>query len=317
MFNINLSKKTFCHFASKIMLCRPTNFHFNPNTAQDNLFMNKMDQVDEKKSALNEFDDMVANLRANKIECDVEDQLHSEAFDSVFPNNWFSTLRNDKVPEGVLVIYPMKAVNRRLEKNPFLVDKWQASYKKFIDISYLEQQGEYLEGTGVLIFDNYIRSIYCSMSERATAKALKVFEEEFSKVSGFPYKVVKFKASDRTSRPIYHTNVMLSILPKHAVVCLDSVRDKGERKNLVDNLERNKQIIDVSFKEMEGFCCNIINVKNKDSENCVILSETARNSFRKESLEVLEKNYKLVSSRINVIETVGGGSARCMVGELF
>jgi len=156
----------------------------------------------------------------------------------------------------------MKSEKRRLERNPEFIEKFKINYKHFIDLSYLEKENEYLESTGTLIFDNNNRKIYCAVSERATKRALDIFIESFNKFTSQPYELITFNSFDKNDRPIYHTNCLMSVLEKHVVVCLNSIKNKEEREKVRKSIEiSEKNLIDLTFKEMENFCANIINVK--------------------------------------------------------
>jgi hypothetical protein len=178
------------------LLVKPTNFATNAETLTDNTFVVEMNETPEEltKTAISEFDKFVDEMKAKDIDVKVFDQAHKEALDSVFPNNWFSTHHDEDFPEGLLIIYPVKSPLRRLEKSPEIISYLKGLYKDFIDLSYLEAENEFLESTGCLIFDFQGKKIYCSVSERATAKAINTFAEEFNKRSKNPYKLITFSA---------------------------------------------------------------------------------------------------------------------------
>jgi len=181
----------------------------------------------------------------------------------------------------------------------------------------LEQENEFIESTGCLIFDNNNRKIYCCLSERATVKALNVFMETINKYSKEPFELVPFKSTDRNDKPIYHTNCMMAMLKDHAVVCLSSIKDLNERIKVKALLEENRRIIDISFQEMENFCGNVINVRNKSDETVLIMSRSAQKGFSKKSMQSLKKSYKIIAPDVYTIEKIGGGSVRCMAGEFY
>lgn len=297
-------------------MVRPTKFGTNYETLKDNKFMKESKDASVHYKALCEFNNFVAKLKEESIQVHDFDQCHEEATDSVFPNNWFSTHKGEFHPEGILVMYPMKSNLRRKEKNPEIIEMLKPKYKNFIDLSFLEEEGEFLESTGCLIFDNENRKIYCSISERATEKALDVFLENFNKFSKLPYTLVKFHAFDKHGHSIYHTNVMLSILDKHAVICSESITNIEERQRVLKELSENKHVIEVTYEEMNKFCCNILNLRSKDDKHIIAMSETAYINFSKTSKDILEGSYKIVYANLNTIEEVGGGSARCMLAEI-
>jgi len=248
--------------AKSIFMVEPTQFCTNIETLKDNYFMKNADIPDIQNKALAEFTNFVDQVKEKNINVNVFKQCHPDAADSVFPNNWFSTHKNEFIPDGIFILYPMKSEKRRLERNPEFIEKFKINYKHFIDLSYLEKENEYLESTGTLIFDNNNRKIYCAVSERATKRALDIFIESFNKFTSQPYELITFNSFDKNDRPIYHTNCLMSVLEKHVVVCLNSIKNKEEREKVRKSIEiSEKNLIDLTFKEMENFCANIINVK--------------------------------------------------------
>lgn len=217
----------------------------------------------------------------------------------------------------MLIIYPLKANSRRLEKHPDLIEILKKKYKHFVDLSYLELDNEYLESTGSLIFDHNYRKIYCCLSERATIKALNVFMETINRFAKEPFELITFKGKDNNDKSIYHTNCMLAILKDHAVVCLSAIKDLDERERVKVSLEANRKVIEISWREMEHFCGNVINITNKDGEIMLLMSENAEKNFSKKNIQILKKAYSIIAPNLCSIEKVGGGSARCMVAEGF
>jgi hypothetical protein len=310
-------------FTNNIILVEPTNFGLNDETLIDNKFM-KTDKINENihNLASLEFRKFSDNLMRKNINTHVYQQLHEEAKDSIFPNNWFSTHRNKNFPDGLLIIYPMKSPSRRLERNPLIINNLKSQYKYFIDLTYLENElsGEYLESTGSLIFDNHNNTIFCGISERCTPYALKIFIDKFNELSRFPYKLVTFKANDSLGNLIYHTNVVVSVLEKHIVICSEAIQDLDERNNVLKliNTFKDKKLLDVSLYEMENFCCNILCLSStNEKRKILVLSKTAYENFAKENLSELDSNYDLCINNISHIEKVGGGSCRCMIAEIF
>jgi len=298
-------------------MVRPTNFCTNYENLVDNKFMNESKDENSNQKAQAEFDLFVSNLREKQVAVEVYDQPCSEAVDAVFPNNWFSTHKNQFLPEGLLIIYPMKSPLRRLERNPIIIEKLKKNYKKFLDLTYLENENEYLESTGCLIFDNLNRRVFCSLSERASKKALDIFIESFNKHSLEHYELITFSSFDLDNNSIYHTNVLLSILENHVVVCLETIKDVNERKYVLEKLSQNRTIVELSFAELKNFGCNVLMVKNAKDENVIIISQTALNNLSEKNREILCQNYVININKIDTIEFIGGGSARCMVGEIF
>lgn len=316
--NLNLNYQFEDGFISdKVLMVKPTLFATNYQTLLDNKFMVEVKESVQEK-ALNESNQFVSNLVTLGVKVQVEQQCHDSAVDSVFPNNWFSTHKNVYFPEGLLIIYPLKSENRRLERDENLIAKLKSNYKYFIDLSYLEQEGEFLESTGCLIFDNINRNIYCSISERASERALNIFIEIFNKYSLQPFKLVTFHAEDLNSNAIYHTNVLMSVLEKHIVICLETIKDEKERENVIKEIkDSSKELVDVSFKELKNFGCNIISVKNKENKTVLIMSKAALDGFSEKTKSALKNDYIFAVNDISTIELVGGGSTRCMVAEIY
>jgi len=272
---------------------------------------------DVQAKAIVEFEGYTMLLEKFNISYEVISQINPNAPDSIFLNNWFSTHKNENIPEGLLIIYPIKALNRRIEKCPEIIEKLKESYKYFVDLSYLEKENEFIESTGSLIFDHNNRKIYCCYSERATVKAVNVFMETINKHTKSPYELISFKALDKNGNSIYHTNCIMAILEHHTIICLSVIKDETERSKLKSSIQENRNMIEITEEQMESYCGNIINVKNKDGNTVVLMSQSANKGFTKKQLQILKKSYKVLSVNINTIERVGGGSARCMVAELY
>jgi hypothetical protein len=243
--------------------------------------------------------------------------MRFEAADSVFPNNWFSTHKNKYFPEGLLIIYPMKSALRRLERNSIIIEKLKTNYKNFVDLTYLEKEAEFLESTGCLILDNLNKRVFCSLSERASKKALDIFIDNFNQYSLEPFELITFNSFDLDNNSIYHTNVLLSILENHVVICSETIKDEGERKKVLQKLSENREIVELSFAELKNFGCNVLMVKNFKNENVLIISQTALDNLSEKNRKIFSDNYKICVNRIDIIEFIGGGSARCMVCEIF
>jgi hypothetical protein len=306
-------------YKTDLLLVRPTNFGTNYETLTDNAFMKVLDRKPEEiqSLALNEFNGFCEKLEDSGVNLLIYDQCNLDALDSVFPNNWFSTHLDEDFPEGLLIIYPLKSPTRRLERNKTIIDYLKNMYNDFLDLSYLEEENEYLESTGSLIFDFKGKKIYCSRSERATDKALDTFITEFNKRSQNPYKLITFTAVDGKGNSIYHTNVMLSILGNHAVICSESIKDEETKMVVLADLSETKKVIDVSYSEMVNFLCNVLTVKNKEGKQVLIISKTAYDALEANPKLKDLKNYELCIPEIKILEQVGGGSARCMVAQVF
>ena len=296
--------------ANKILMVRPIHFAFNEQTAKNNYFQENNSQSDLNEKALQEFDNFVEVLRSNKIEVIVvQDTIEPHTPDSIYPNNWFSTHST-----GELVLYPMFAENRRLERKTHVLETIEEHYRvhKVIDLTEWENKNRFLEGTGSMILDHINRIVYACRSERTDDI---VFDDFYSKMNFEPE---LFNACDENDKIIYHTNVMLSIGKNIAVICAESIIDEKRRTSIINRLKSTKkEVIEISFEQMRCFCANILEVRNSEDESCLIMSESARNSFTKEQKEILERHCKIISSPLNTIEQTGGGSARCMIAEIF
>ena len=302
-------------FANNVLIIRPTNFKTNYETFEDNKFMKEISESNIQQKALDQFSNFSEKLIKN-FNVMIYDQCDIEAVDSVFPNNWFSTHRNKNIPEGLLIIYPMKSQLRRKERNPLIINDLKNNYKHFKDLSYLENENEFLEGTGSLIFDEKNKNIFCSISERATEKALKVFMDVINEYSSLPYKLITFKSYDLSNNLIYHTNVMMSILKNDIIICLESIKNE-EEKNIILSEIQKYNIIDVTYDEMNHFICNILCLNGKNENYFIAVSKTACDHMSDKTMKSLKKNYEFLIAEIETIEQVGGGSARCMIAELF
>ena len=299
----------------KVLMVRPCSFGFNEETAVNNAFQTRTGG-DVQAKALGEFDAYVALLRSYGVSVEVVDDTPSPRTpDSVFPNNWFSTHEG-----GTMVLYPMFAENRRKERKQTVIDRLLQKYNinNLIDLTPWEEKGLFLEGTGSMVLDRAARIAYACLSPRTSAEVL----DEFCKALDF--RPVTFHASDASGRPIYHTNVMMSVGTRNAVVCIDSVRDPKERKNLEEALEQcRKQLVPISFEQMNGFAGNMLELCSDGTGSISkgkalqVMSLTALHCLTKEQRSMLSAEAEIVAPDIDVIETNGGGSARCMLAELF
>lgn len=174
-----------------------------------------------------------------------------------------------------------------------------------------------LEGTGSLVFDQANHLVYCCVSERATLKTLETYISMLNSHSNSAYKLFPINGADKNGCPIYHTNVMLAIMDKHAVCCLAAVHDQKERALLRKSLSKGRELIDLSYEEMGEMCGNMIQLESQNGQLCVLMSARAKAGLTKEHLNALKSSYKIIAPPIPVIEKIGGGSARCMVAELF
>jgi hypothetical protein len=295
---------------SNILMIRPVAFGFNTQTAQSNAFQNRdADQQLVQQKAQQEFDAFVAILKSNSVNVTVvNDTIEPHTPDSIFPNNWVSFHDN-----GDIFLYPMQAENRRLERREDIIRQLDESFKAnhVIDLSRFELKDQFLEGTGSMVLDRENKIAYACLSPRNNTEVLKAFCEYTG------YKAITFNAFDQRGQAIYHTNVLMAIGSRFAVICLDSITNTQEKETVIASLkETRKEIIEITFEQMNSFAGNMLEVKNTAGETLIVMSQTAYLSLIDEQKTALEKYGKLVYADINNIETNGGGSARCMIAEV-
>lgn len=299
-----------------ILMIRPVQFRMNEQTAVNNYFMEDLDLHDNtiNLKAQQEFDTFVAVLRAKGIEVIViEDTPDPDTPDSIFPNNWISFHSN-----GTVVIYPMFAENRRKERREDILDILETNgflIENVMDYTSAEEEGLFLEGTGSILMDRINQKVYCALSDRAHEELVIEFCEDFNCT---PVIFTAYQSVNGERLPIYHTNVMMCMGETYAVICLDSIDDKKERKNVVDHLKQDgKEIIDITEEQMHNFAGNMLQVEGPSGERYLIMSSAAYKSLRPDQIRKLEKYNPIVHSSLDTIETCGGGSARCMMAEVF
>lgn len=292
-----------------LLMIRPVNFGFNAETAVNNSFQKNI-KGDIQQKALQEFNGFVELLRKNKVDVTVvEDSLFPSTPDSIFPNNWIS-FHDD----GRVFLYPMFAVNRRLERKTAVLaavqDKFSVS--EIVDLSRSEADELFLEGTGSMVLDRENKIAYACLSPRTDEKILNNF------CSMVGYSPVTFRATDSTGVAIYHTNVMMCIADPYAVVCLESIAEGTAKEKLLSSLVlTNKEIIDISLQQLNCFAGNMLQVKNADDELLLVMSTQAFRSLTDLQIRTLQKYNRIIHAPLDSIETAGGGSARCMLAEVF
>lgn len=299
---------------NKVLMVRPVAFGFNEETAVNNHYQKKgnLSSYEIQEKALFEFDEMVGKLKNIGIDVKIlQDTKTPHTPDSIFPNNWFSTHFDNTV-----ILYPMFAKNRRLERREDLYDIFENINEiKTLDYSQLENEGVFLEGTGSLVLDRKNKKAYCSLSERADERLLNIFCDDMG------YKKIDFRSYqtvDTKRKLIYHTNVMMSIAENYAILCADAIDNKEERQKVIDELKANKkEIIYISEEQVENFLGNAIELKNKDGVSILIMSSTAYNILTEKQKNIIEKYSVILPVDVKTIEKYGGGSARCMIAELF
>ncbi len=302
---------------NSILMIRPVNFRMNEQTAVNNYFMEDMSikKAEINTRAQKEFDQFVELLRYNGVEVIVvDDRIETDTPDSVFPNNWISFHGN-----GNIVVYPMFAENRRKERREDLFDILEENgfrIDQIVDYTSAEEDSLFLEATGSIIMDRINQKAYCALSERAHEELLIEFCEDFECTPGI---FTANQTVDGERLPIYHTNVMMCLAEEFAVICMDSIDDKSEKKNVRKHLkEDGKTIIEISEAQMHQFAGNMLQVIGNDNQRLLVMSSSAYKSLSPAQLSMLEKfNDKIIHSPLDTIETCGGGSARCMMAEIF
>ncbi|MEG0517299.1 MAG: arginine deiminase-related protein [Bacteroidales bacterium] len=306
--------------SNTILMVRPVAFSYNEQTAENNSFQEKGYEDQAQENALEEFDNYVKLLTEAAVNVIIaEDTPLPHTPDSIFPNNWFTTHGAEETGNGgsTLVLYPMNAPNRRLERDKnvlrTIAEYQNKTFRQVIDLTHFEKEGKFLEGTGSLILDRKNKIAFCCTSPRTHEDVL----EEWAALLDYDYFL--FDATDEDGTPIYHTNVMMCVGVRYAFVCLDAITNLNDREQLIEILEENgKEIIEITFEQMHNFAGNMLVVANNNGELVLVLSATAKSALTKEQLAKIEKHYQtIVSPKLNYIEKNGGGSARCMLAEVF
>ena len=303
---INMSQQSTSH----ILMIRPVNFGFNEETAGSNAFQDKdANQQFVQHRALMEFDSFVETLQQNGVDVIViDDTPQPYTPDSIFPNNWVS-FHSD----GNIFLYPMQAENRRLERREDIIARLEDRFvvHHIVDLSRYEQDDKFLEGTGSMVLDRESKITYACLSPRTNRDVLAVFCDQLG------YKAITFDALDEHNKAIYHTNVLMCVGSKFAVICMDSVPNPHEKVVIGEALtSAQKEIIEISLEQMNQFAGNMLEVQSKNGETLIVMSQSAYRSLNEEQVSSLKKYGKLVYSDISTIEKNGGGSVRCMMAEV-
>ena len=300
------------HFSSHILMVYPKNFRSNDLPLEDNTFQmnaSNLSSNEVKDKAVEEFELLHNKIQSQGVKVTIfKDNRDVDTPDAVFPNNWISFHKDNKA-----IIYPMFAKNRRLERTELAIECLN-NHGKNISIGYdysnFESNKMFLEGTGSLVLDRLNKIAYCSLSQRSNEELVNRFCIDMG------YNSVFFK-SYHLDKPIYHTNVVLSICNKFSIVCLESIIDKKERQSVIDSLiSTGLEIIDISISQMSSFGANCIQLNGK-SGPILVMSSRAFNSFEDNQLDIIQKNTQIIHSSLENIENNSGGSARCMIAEVF
>lgn len=300
-----------------VLMIRPAQFRMNEQTSVNNYYQKDLENALPEavnKMAVKEFDAMVKKLKKAGIKVIVvQDTKEFDTPDSIFPNNWISFHAN-----GTIGLYPMFAENRRLERKESVLEAVEAEgfiVKNVVDYTAAETDSLFLEGTGSILLDRVNNKAYCAISDRADEELFIEFCEDFE------YTPVVFSAYQTVNdkrKKIYHTNVMMSIGDKFAVLCPASIDDKKERKSLIKHLQDDgKKVIEISEDQVNSFVGNMLQLKGSDDTSYLAMSESALNSLRPAQVQLIESYATIISSPLDTIESCGGGSARCMMAEVF
>lgn len=294
-----------------ILMIRPARFSYNVQTAESNAFQRRLEGDSDAIAhrAVVEFDAFVAELRQYDIDVMVvQDSAEPQTPDSIFPNNWVSFHR-----DGALVLYPMFAENRRLERKQAVLEAIKSRFliQRQIDFSSHETEGRFLEGTGSIVLDREYRLAYACRSPRTDEQLFRGFCDQMG------YRAIIFDAADPNGMAIYHTNVMMCIADRYVVINLESVA-VADRVMVTDALRASsKLIITISHEQMAAFAGNMLQVENKRGERYLVMSSQAFNSLQPEQVNLLESFNPIIHSPLDTIERNGGGSARCMMAEVY
>tara|TARA_R110002050_G_scaffold32294_9_gene83256 strand:+ start:2889 stop:3824 length:936 start_codon:yes stop_codon:yes gene_type:complete len=302
---------------NSVLMVRPINFRMNEQTAVNNYYQQELTNMlpaTINAKAEKEFDDFVIKLQNIGVEVIVVNDTETPITpDSIFPNNWISFHEN-----GDVGLYPMFAENRRLERREDVLETLESKgfvIENIVDYTEAEEEEVFLEGTGSMVLDRENRKAYCALSPRADEDLFIEFCEDFE------YTPVIFTSNqtvDNQREAIYHTNVMMCVAEQFAIICLESIDDKKERKNVLKHLKENgKEVITITEQQVNAFAGNMLQVKGNNEQRYLVMSSSAYHSLRKEQLQKIEKYNPIIHSSLETIETCGGGSARCMMAEVF
>lgn len=300
--------------ANTVLMVEPIAFGYNSQTAQNNYFQVEQKEADIQEKALQEFNNFVEKLREKGIQViTIKDTLEPHSPDSIFPNNWVSFHE-----DGRVALYPMFAMNRRVERRSDILDTLRDegfNITEVNDFSNSEKEEKFLEGTGSMIFDHDFKIAYGSVSLRLDEGLFRDFCEKFGYT---PVVFHSFQNVGNQRLPIYHTNVMMCVAQQFVVICLDCIDDELEREKVQEVIKStDKEVIEISEEQMHQFAGNMLQVQNEEGTQFLVMSQTAYKSLTKEQIEKIESYCEIICADLNTIEINGGGSARCMLAEVF
>lgn len=295
---------------SHILMIKPVNFSFNAETAVNNSFQIPSGEKNIQEKAQMEFESFIQKLKDNHIDVTVvEDTPEPYTPDSIFPNNWISFHE-----DGSICLYPMFAQNRRMERKPTVLSAIAEKFRihQTHDFTTHEDKNIFLEGTGSMVLDRENKIAYACLSPRTHATVLEAFCHKMN------YQPVAFTSVDVAGDPIYHTNVMMCVADEYVIICLESIKDIKEKERVIKQIQdTNKKIIEISLDQMNHFAGNMLQVHNNKGQKFLVMSSQAYLALNKDQIDEIEKFNPIIHSDIKTIETNGGGSARCMMAEVF
>ena len=308
-----MTSKTESQLASTVLMIRPVRFESNSLTADSNRFQgnSQLGPQEQQDAALKEFDSLVAVLREAGVDVVVvDDTSEPHTPDSIFPNNWVSFHANGKV-----VLYPMEAENRRVERRMDIIDKLNSEFgfqiAEVIDLTSHEAGGHFLEGTGSMVLDRINRVAYACQSSRTQLEPLGEFAQLMD------YEVVTFGAVDSDGAAIYHTNVMMNIGEKLAVICDEAIPRESQRAAVLKSLQdTGREVLSLTFDQLEAFAGNMLELRTSSGDRLFAMSQQALDSLTDLQLERLQQNGLILAAAIDTIEAAAGGSVRCMLAEI-
>jgi len=304
---------TESQLTSTVLMIRPVRFESNPLTADSNRFQgnSELSAQEQQDAALQEFDDLVTMLREADIDVVVvDDTSEPHTPDSIFPNNWVSFHA-----DGSVVLYPMEAENRRVERRLDIIDKLSTEIGfqvgEIIDLTPHEAGGQFLEGTGSMVLDRINHIAYACQSSRTQLEPLGEFAQRMD------YDVVTFDAVDSDGAAIYHTNVMMNIGEQIAVICDEAIAREDQREAVMQALrESGREVLSLSYKQMEAFAGNMLELRTGSGKRLIAMSQQALDSLTDTQLDRLQQHGKILAAAIDTIEAAAGGSVRCMLAEI-
>ena len=309
----DVNTETESQSTSTVLMIRPVRFESNPHTAASNRFQGKsqLGAQEQQDAALKEFDGLAAMLREAGIDVVVvDDTSDPHTPDSIFPNNWVSFHA-----DGSVVLYPLEAENRRVERRLDIIEKLNSDFGfqigEVIDLTPHEAGGQFLEGTGSMVLDRINRVAYACLSSRTQLEPLGEFAQRLD------YDVVAFDAADRDGVAIYHTNVMMNIGEELAVICDEAIAREDQRKAVIQSLQDSgREVLSLTFDQMEAFAGNMLELRTSHGEHLIAMSQQALDSLTDWQVDRLQHNGTMLAAAINTIEAAAGGSVRCMLAEI-